>query len=221
VRREAVELADLARLGPALAVVAHPDDESFGLGALLAGLVAAGADVRVLCFTHGEASTLGAQPGLGALRRAELQSAGACLGLRRVVLDDRPDGALADCAPGELDERVLAELGDAALLVVFERSGVTGHPDHRAATAAALRVASRRRLPTLEWGVAPEVASVLNHELGTSFVGLDGPGTVDVVVDRESQRAAIDCHASQARDNPVLRRRLDLQGDRERVRLSP
>ena len=41
-----------------LAVVAHPDDESFGLGALLARAAAAGARVGVLCLTHGEASTL-------------------------------------------------------------------------------------------------------------------------------------------------------------------
>ncbi len=41
-----------------LVVVAHPDDESFGLGAVLSSFVDAGADVSVLCFTQGEASTL-------------------------------------------------------------------------------------------------------------------------------------------------------------------
>jgi len=52
-------LRELALGGPALAVIAHPDDESFGLGAVLAALSGAGAQVRVLCFTRGEASTLG------------------------------------------------------------------------------------------------------------------------------------------------------------------
>ena len=47
---------DLARFGEVLAVVAHPDDESFGLGAVLAALGANGAETRVLCFTHGEAT---------------------------------------------------------------------------------------------------------------------------------------------------------------------
>ena len=37
----------------ALAVIAHPDDESFGLGAVLAALVEAGVGVPVLCLTHG------------------------------------------------------------------------------------------------------------------------------------------------------------------------
>ena len=40
-----------------LAVVAHPDDESFALGAVLAGFADAGAAVALLCFTHGESST--------------------------------------------------------------------------------------------------------------------------------------------------------------------
>ncbi|MFI6402263.1 PIG-L family deacetylase [Streptomyces sp. NPDC050548] len=52
------------------AVVAHPDDESFGLGGLLALLSARGVPTTVLCFTHGEASTLHAGPGdLRMLRR--------------------------------------------------------------------------------------------------------------------------------------------------------
>jgi LmbE family N-acetylglucosaminyl deacetylase len=45
-----------------LAVVAHPDDESFGLGAILDAFTRAGARGEVLCLTHGEASTLTAPP---------------------------------------------------------------------------------------------------------------------------------------------------------------
>src|SRR5665811_2085516 len=55
-----------------LAVVAHPDDESFGLGALLDAFTNAGASVEVLCLTHGEASTLHGTPGdLATLRGVE------------------------------------------------------------------------------------------------------------------------------------------------------
>ena len=53
----------------ALAVVAHPDDESFGLGAVLSTLSRAGVTVRVLCLTHGEASTLGLNADFGDVRR--------------------------------------------------------------------------------------------------------------------------------------------------------
>ena len=61
-----------------LVVVAHPDDESFGLGAVIDTLVSHGASVTVLCLTHGEASTLhGSTADLATLRektRAVYQS---------------------------------------------------------------------------------------------------------------------------------------------------
>ncbi|MBK5222828.1 MAG: PIG-L family deacetylase [Acidimicrobiia bacterium] len=203
---------DLATLG---VVVAHPDDESFGLGAVLAALAAAGAGVRVVCFTQGEASTLGPSVGLDLVRRDELHAAADVLGLSRMRLASYRDGGLGDVSPALLDREIEADIAGASLVVVFEPSGVTGHVDHRAATAAAERVAAQHGLPVLEWGVTPHVAAALNVEMGTCFVPLDG---VDVAVDRSAQLAAIACHESQARDNPVLIRRLQLQGALERVR---
>lgn len=94
-----------------LAVVAHPDDESFGLGAVLAAVVAAGGEVRVVCLTHGEASTLGTTAGLGAVRAAELAAAAARLGVAATVLHDFADGHLATVEPAALDAAVEAALG--------------------------------------------------------------------------------------------------------------
>ncbi|MDP2290426.1 MAG: PIG-L family deacetylase [Actinomycetota bacterium] len=79
----------------ALVVVAHPDDESFGLGALLAALAAQGAEVDLLCFTRGEASTLGATGHLADIRATELAAAGQELGLHHLALLEFGDGALA------------------------------------------------------------------------------------------------------------------------------
>ena len=206
----------------AVAVVAHPDDESFGLGAVLAGLVDAGADVEVVCLTHGEASTLGASDDLAARRDRELHDAAAVLGVGRVAQAAYPDGGLADVGDGALDALVAGQVQGADLLVVFEPGGVTGHPDHRAATASAERVAARLGIPVVEWGVAPVVAAALRAELGAPFVSLDAPAgdgepVVEVSVARDRQRAAIACHPSQATGNVVLERRLGLQGDRERL----
>src|ERR1039457_4501463 len=65
-----------------LAVCAHPDDESFGLGATLATFAAAGSSTTVLCFTHGEATTLGADiSALGGVRATERSDAAAELGV--------------------------------------------------------------------------------------------------------------------------------------------
>ena len=72
---------ELPRLARVLAVCAHHDDESSGLGAVLAALAGAGTSSSVLCFTHGEVSTLGL--GAGDLRRVradELAAAAAALG---------------------------------------------------------------------------------------------------------------------------------------------
>jgi LmbE family N-acetylglucosaminyl deacetylase len=122
------------RVTEALAVVAHPDDESFGLGAILSALSGAGAAVRVLCLTHGEASTLGSTVNLAQVRGCELRAAATVLGVCDVALLDYPDGGLADVPSGALDAEVEERLGEADVLVVFEPGGVTGHPDHQAAS---------------------------------------------------------------------------------------
>jgi len=56
-------LHDLPVIESVLAVCAHPDDESFALGAVLSAFAERGARTSVLCLTHGEASTLGADMG--------------------------------------------------------------------------------------------------------------------------------------------------------------
>src|SRR5579863_5236171 len=79
-----------------LAVVAHPDDESFGLGAVIDALVTGGTAVHVLCYTHGEASTLNeTRADLRRARESELRQAAAELGAASVTLLDYLDGGLA------------------------------------------------------------------------------------------------------------------------------
>jgi len=212
-------MGSLPEGSPVLAVCAHPDDESFGLGAALAAFAARGTPTAVLCLTHGAASALGTSHGdLHQIRAAELAAAAAELGVGDVELLDYPDGALAR-EPAELlsgHVQQAAARANAGLLLVFDEGGITGHPDHRQATCAASLFARRARLPVLAWAVEQRVAARLNSEFGTSFVGR-AADQIDcsVAVDRQRQLAAITCHASQAQDNPVLWRRLELQGNRE------
>jgi len=80
----------------ALVVVAHPDDETFGLGAIADRFTVGGTAVHVLCFTHGEASTLNENHAeLRGARARELRQAAAELGVVTVTLLDYPDGHLA------------------------------------------------------------------------------------------------------------------------------
>jgi LmbE family N-acetylglucosaminyl deacetylase/uncharacterized OsmC-like protein len=204
-----------------LAVVAHPDDESFGLGAVLDAFARAGAEVTVLCLTHGEASTIhGVSGDLSALRDGELREAAQALGVGTAILLEYADGRVAGAVDRVVDDvtRVARERSVAGLLV-FDPSGVTGHPDHAAATSAALRAAEVLDLPVLGWTLPASVAGRLNTELGTSFTG-HAPEEVDVVlaVDRERQRIASLAHASQAVPTSVLWRRLELLGGTEHLR---
>ncbi len=203
-----------------LAVCAHPDDESFGLGAVLHQFVATGTDVAMLCFTHGEASSLGrSHAALSEVRSAELAGAAAALGIGRVELLDHRDGSLAEEPLDDLAAEIatMADEVSADLLLVFDEGGITGHPDHHRATQAAL--AGAPALPVLAWTLPNRVAEALNAEFDASFVGRDAP-EIDVTlrVDRIRQGRAIACHTSQTGDNPVLWRRLALLGDEESLR---
>jgi LmbE family N-acetylglucosaminyl deacetylase len=204
-----------------LAVVAHPDDESFGLGAVLDAFGRAGATTSVLCLTRGEASTVhGVTGDLTTLRAAELREAAGALGVTNAILRDHADGSLSQVAEALAGDvaGVASELKVQGL-VVFDPSGVTGHPDHAAATAAALRAAETLNLPVLGWTMPVDVAQRLNTELDATFVGHD-PAAIDIVlpVDRDRQRIASLAHASQAVPSSVLWRRLELLGNAEHLR---
>lgn len=203
-----------------LAVCAHPDDESFGLGAVLAAFAAAGTEIALLCFTRGEASTLGTDAGdLAAIRTRELAEAAAVLGIGAVTLLDYPDGGLAALPLAVLAAEVTRVAGDADALLVFDEGGITGHPDHIRATAACA-AAERTGIPVYAWAIPRDVAMALNTQFGTAFVGAD-IATLDISlpVDRRRQLRAVACHRSQSVNNPVLWRRLALMGDREYLRV--
>ena len=89
-----------------LVVVAHPDDETFGCGSLLAHAVQQGMRTYVCCATRGEAGEPAEGSGirkedLPAKREAELRAAAALLGVSDVtVLDWRDSDMSGDPAPG-------------------------------------------------------------------------------------------------------------------------
>lgn len=215
-------MPDLPDWPRTLVIVAHPDDESFGLGAVLSTLAARGSRVSVLCFTRGEASTLhGGAGDLSVIRRDELRRAADELGLDGVRLLTYPDGSLAEQPVDALitDARDHAAETAPAGLVTFDPSGITGHPDHTAATRIAVALGRELGLGVLGWTLPRAVADHLRAELGIGFLGHDA-GEIDLVVDvdRQAQRRAIACHASQAVPGSPLWRRLELLGDREHLR---
>lgn len=82
-----------------LAVFAHPDDESFGVGGSLAKYAADEARVTLVCATRGEVGeisepVLAAPKNLGKVREAELRAACAALGVSDLRFLDYRGGRL-------------------------------------------------------------------------------------------------------------------------------
>ena len=156
--------------------------------------------MHILCCTHGEASTLnetGAD--LHRARESELRQAGAELGVASVTLLDYPDGRLAGISPDDLAAHAAASAAGARAggLLAFDDTGITGHPDHRAATAAAVLAGQHACLPVLAWALPQAVAGQLKAETGSDFAG-QPPGMTDlcVRVSRNRQRHAAMLYAS-------------------------
>jgi len=205
-----------------LVVVAHPDDEPFGLGAIISQMTATGAAAHILCYTHGEASTLNQnRADLDTEREAELRHASAHLAVTSVTLLGYPDSGLARIPPTALAAHAvgLAARHRPDGLLVFDDTGVTSHPDHQAATRAAVLAAIATGLPVLAWALPTAIADRLRADTGQPFTG-QPPDRLDlcVRVNRTRQRRAALAHASQIPPSAVIWRRWQLQGDREHLR---
>jgi LmbE family N-acetylglucosaminyl deacetylase len=205
-----------------LVVVAHPDDESFGLGAVVDAFSAAGSQVTVLCLTEGEASTLGTGINLSSMRRDELATASRELGVATTTIHHHPDGALSTVCRHILAGEVIDEVGGSHAdgILVFDHSGVTGHPDHAAATAAAVLAAEVLDLPVLAWTLPKAVADQMNDELGVGLFSGCAAEDIDITisVERRHQIAASRAHHTQAVPTSPLWRRLELLGGSEHLR---
>ncbi|HEX6309244.1 MAG TPA: PIG-L family deacetylase [Longimicrobiales bacterium] len=121
-----------------LAVLAHPDDESLGLGGTLARYAAEGVETYVVTATRGERGRYFSNENrpsdeeVGRVREQELRAAAAELGIRKVALLEYPDGEL-DAVPAlEAVGRIVSQLRALRPHVVlsFGFDGAYGHPDH-------------------------------------------------------------------------------------------
>lgn len=128
-------MSDQLRL---LAVLAHPDDESLGLGGTLARYAAEGVDTSLVTATRGERGRYfdnenrPPREEVGRVRERELRAAASELGIRRVQLLGYPDGELDSAPTEEAVGRIVSEIRELRPHVVlsFGFDGAYGHPDH-------------------------------------------------------------------------------------------
>ena len=141
-----------------MAVLAHPDDESLGVGGTLAKYASEGIDVFLLTATRGDSGRFRGHrsddhrhPGpvaLAKIREAELRAAASVLGVRDVSFLDYHDQQVDRANPREACERIASHLRRVRpdVVVTFGPDGAYGHPDHIAisqfTTAAIVTAAS-------------------------------------------------------------------------------
>jgi LmbE family N-acetylglucosaminyl deacetylase len=205
-----------------LAVIAHPDEASFGLGAILDAFIFAGARVEVLCLTHGQAWTMNVAPGdLAALRGAERASAADVLGPIGVKLRDGTDGRLGELCEMKLTTEVV-EVADCCHpdgLLAFDAPVMSGFLDHVAATSAGIRAAETLDLPVLGWTLAEPVAARLGREFGNSFLGhQEEQVDLRVTIERARRRMASRAEENNELPGSARRRRLEILADTQSLR---
>lgn len=192
--------------GGLAAVLAHPDDESFGCAGALAVAHDAGVTTRLLVVTRGEAGSGDgtSDPALGDRREAELICAARTIGLDEVsLLDGYADGGIADQPFDRLVDEITAWLADRrpAAVITFGPHGVTGHPDH-ILVGSATRWAVER---LADAGTAPNAVYVISPIFDPSgnrydLSGEEQSATHRIEITHVAGRKveALGCHASQA-----------------------
>jgi LmbE family N-acetylglucosaminyl deacetylase len=142
-----------------LVAIAHPDDETLGIGGTMARCAAKGWGVTLVCATRGEVGEI-ADPALatpetlGAVREQELRDACAVLdvhdvrflGYRDSGMEGTPENqdprALCNADPVAVAAELAGMIRDVrpSVILTWDPSGGYGHPDHlavhRTATAA-------------------------------------------------------------------------------------
>ena len=132
-----------------LAVLAHPDDESFGLGGTLALYARRGYDTYYVCATRGEAGTVDAEHLEGfkdtaEMRTDELMRAANVLGLKGVFFLGYRDSGMQDTEPNKHPDAQINHTVDEVagkvvkfirelkpqVVVTFDPIGGYKHPDH-------------------------------------------------------------------------------------------
>jgi LmbE family N-acetylglucosaminyl deacetylase len=163
----------MARSLKLMCILAHPDDESLGMGGTLAKYAKEGIETYLVTATRGERGRFGdaaVRPALdvvGEVREAELRAACKELGVREVHFLDYIDGDLDLAEPVEVQRRIVGLLRGIRpdVVATFGPDGAYGHPDHIAISqfAAAAVVAAADANFTAGSGGAPHRVSKLYY----------------------------------------------------------
>ncbi len=147
-----------------VAVLAHPDDESFGMGGTLALYAQKGVAIHLICATRGEAGEMEADclegyDSIAQRRESELRCAAELLGITSVQFLDYRDSGMSGSPDNQHPQALVnAPVANVAqqianhirrlrpqVIITFDPIGGYKHPDHIAihkATVEAFKLAS-------------------------------------------------------------------------------
>src|SRR5262245_42996985 len=121
-----------------MCILAHPDDESLGMGGTLAKYAKEGIETYLVTATRGERGRFGdaavrpAPDVVGKVRENELRAASKELGIREVHFLDYIDGDFDRADPVEVQQKIVGILRRIRpdVVATFGPDGAYGHPDH-------------------------------------------------------------------------------------------
>lgn len=206
-----------------MAVLAHPDDESLGLGGTLAHYAGEGVQTILVTATPGDRGRFfdnESRPSdeeVGRVRMRELERAAEVLGVHHVEQLWYGDGRLDQADPAEAKSRIADAIRQHRphVVVTFGPDGAYGHPDHVAISqltcAAILAAADTHQVSKLYFMALPprlwEVYQAAFRRLVSVVDGVEREATpwpewmlttrVDATSHWETVWRAVRCHETQ------------------------
>lgn len=194
-----------------LYVFPHPDDESFGPGAVMARQRRQGHEVFLLVLTRGGATRQRHRLGytveeMGTVRAREMEDVARVYDLTGLEILDFPDSGLKECDPRRLEAAVATELERRVpdVVVTYPAHGISGFHDHLVTHAVVKRawVEARERLALgrLAFHTVSEETAEASPHFPLSHSSSE---EIDVLVPVEERdlavcRRALDCYVTFA-----------------------
>lgn len=155
--------SDIKQLGTILSIWAHPDDESFMAGGVMAAAVNNGQKVICVTATKGEAGvqdeSLWPASRLASIRASEMEESLAILGITIHHWLGYPDGGCKDVDQATAIDKLtqLIDRYQPDTILTFGPDGITGHDDHKAVSRWATKAAAKRNIAVYHAILTPSV----------------------------------------------------------------
>lgn len=143
-----------------MTIFPHPDDETLAAGGILLLAKSLGWKTVVVCLTKGGAGKMLINPrgkSTKEVREKELERATKLLLVDEVISGDFPDGQLRESKDKwELWLSDIIKKYGPGIVVTYDRSGMTGHPDHIILSVGIGEVISKmKKKPNVLWTAFP------------------------------------------------------------------